>query len=59
MPKTSELPAEPAPAKAPLPETLTAEDIAEMLAEAAELDIYFQTGIPPRARAMLLRRLAG
>jgi hypothetical protein len=45
------------PAKLPLPEVLTAEDIADMLAEAAEVDAYFQMGFPRRSRASFRRRV--
>jgi hypothetical protein len=41
-----------------LPEVLTAENIAEMLLEAAEVDAFFQTGIPLRSRLNNRLRLA-
>ena len=44
--------------KTMLPEVLTAEDIAEMLLEAAEVDAFFQTGIPLRSRLNDRLRLA-
>jgi hypothetical protein len=44
--------------KTMLPEVLTAEDIAEMLLETAEVDAFFQTGIPLRSRRNHRLRLA-
>jgi len=58
MPKTVQLPIEQDTSKTLSPEPLTAEDIAEMLLEAAEVDAFFQTGIPLRSRANLRFRLA-
>jgi hypothetical protein len=53
MPKTSCPPIEHDTPKTLLPEPLTPDDIAEMLKEAAEVDAFFQTGIPLRSRAYL------
>ena len=50
MPKSTEVPMEQDASKTMLPEVLTAEDIAEMLLEAAEVDAFFLTGIPLRSR---------
>jgi hypothetical protein len=58
MPKTVQLPIEQDTSKTRSHEPLTAEDIAEMLLEAAEVDAFFQTGIPLRSRVNLRFRLA-
>ena len=50
MPKSTQVPMEQDASKTMLPEVLTAENIAEMLLEAAEVDAFFQTGIPLRSR---------
>ena len=58
MPKSTQVPMEPGASKTMVPEVLTAEDIAEMLLEAAEVDAFFQTGIPLRSRLNDRLRLA-
>jgi hypothetical protein len=59
MPKTICPPIEHDTPKTLLPEPLTPDDIAEMLTEAAEVDAFFQTGIPRRSRAYLQGSIAG
>ena len=58
MPKSTQVPMEQDASKTMLPEVLTAENIAEMLLEAAEVDAFFQTGIPLRSRLNYRQRLA-
>jgi hypothetical protein len=58
MPKSTQVPMEQDASKTMLPEVLTAENIAEMLLEAAEVDAFFQTGIPLRSRLNDRLRLA-
>ena len=50
MPKSTQVPMEQDASKTMLPEVFTEENIAEMLLEAAEVDAFFQTGIPLRSR---------
>jgi hypothetical protein len=59
MPKTISPPIGQDTPKTLLPEPLTPDDIAEMLTEAAELDAFFQTGIPGRSRAYLQGSITG
>ena len=56
MPKSTQVPMEQDASKTI--EVLTAENIAEMLLEAAEVDAFFQTGIPLRSRLNHRLRLA-
>jgi hypothetical protein len=56
MPKSTQVPMEQDASKTI--EVLTAENIAEMLLEAAEVDAFFQTGIPLRSRLNNRLRLA-
>ena len=55
MPKSTQVPMEQDASKTMLPEVL---NIAEMLLEAAEVDAFFQTGIPLRSRLNDRLRLA-
>ena len=58
MPKSTQVPMEQDASKTMLPEVLTAENIAEMLLEAAEVDAFFLAGIPLRSRLNHRLRLA-